>query len=38
MKNKEILDIIQPENEVELVICNNEDFIMGCDYGKPRRA
>ena len=34
--NKLIENIIKPENDIEIAICNNEDFIIGCDYGKPR--
>jgi len=36
MKNEEILDIIKPQNGIETAICNNNDFIIGCYYGKPR--
>jgi len=36
MNKKEIISIINPENEIETAICSNDDFIDGCDYGKPR--
>ncbi len=33
-----IAEIIKPENEIERTIAENEEFIRGCFYGKPRRG
>jgi hypothetical protein len=33
---KEILEIVKPENGIETAICNNSEFIIGVNYGKPR--
>jgi hypothetical protein len=38
MKNHEILNIIKPNNEIETAICNEEDFIIGCNWGQPRKG
>lgn len=35
---KTIKNIIKPENGIETVICDNQDFIDGCSYGKPRKG
>ena len=36
IKIKEILEIIKPENGLEKTICENSEFIVGVNYGKPR--
>lgn len=35
MKEK-IKEIVKPENGIESVICNDDEFIVGCNYGKSR--
>jgi len=36
IKIKEALEIIKPENGIEVAICNTSEFIEGINYGKPR--
>jgi hypothetical protein len=34
--NELIKNIIKPENGIETAICNDNEFIIGVNYGKPR--
>lgn len=36
MIKEEIKQIIKPENGIEIAITANEEFIVGCNHGKPR--
>jgi hypothetical protein len=36
MNKKEINEILKPESELEKRIISEEDFIVGCDYGRIR--
>jgi hypothetical protein len=36
MNKQEIKEIIKPESGVELAICEDEEFIVGANYGKSR--